>query len=160
MDENRAHKEDFVKIVFFFRYSLAVAKGLNTTLTWKRLLSTTNSLGITQVDSLGEEMFSHVISAYSSSKERFSTQPCPSFRNCIVTLHFALHYAAERWRVNKDVRVVTWQKVTIHVKSFLWLFPIICLSLKSGLERNCAGWTIPGRHSVCWLGKIENYSWR
>ena len=33
MDENRAHKEDFVKIVFFFRYSLAVAKGLNTTLT-------------------------------------------------------------------------------------------------------------------------------
>ena len=83
MDEKRPHKEDFVKIVFF------------SLLAGGRQGVKTNSLGITQVDSLGEEMFSHVISRYSSSKERFSTQPCPSFRNCIVTLPFALHYAAE-----------------------------------------------------------------
>ena len=128
MDANRPQKEDFVKIVFFF----SVAKGLNTTLSWKRLLSTTNPFGITQVDLLGEEIFSHVISAYSSSKERFSTQPCPSFRKSTVTLHFALHYAAERWRVNKDVRVVTWEKVHNSREIFFYdCFLIIYLSLKT-----------------------------
>ena len=88
-----------------------------------------------QVDSLGEEIFSDVISAYFSSKESFSTQPCPSFRNCMVTLHFALHYAAERGRVNKDVRVVTWQKVKKSREIFFMIVFDNLSKFKDGIRK-------------------------
>lgn len=93
MDENRPQKEDFSKFWVFF----ALAGGRQRVKYYFKLKAAfIYNKSTMVVDSLGEEIFSHFISAYSSSKESFSTQPCPSFLNYIVTLHFALHYAAER----------------------------------------------------------------
>ena len=48
---------------------------------------------------------------------------------------FALHYAAERGRVNKDVRVVTWQKVKKSREIFVMIVFDNLSKFKDGIRK-------------------------